>query len=259
MKNNKKKDKNSPKQNKSLTILYFVLRGIIVTIFVLDILNANYESAMTCVLTFILLLVPSFMEKKLLIQLPTVFEGIVICFVFAANILGEIGSFYEKFQFWDTMLHTLNGFVCAGVGFGLTDILNRSEKIKFNLSPIFVCLFSFCFSMTVGMMWEFFEFAMDNLFSVDMQKDTIVNNINSTLLAGGTTNEVKHINGISNTIVDGNNLNIGGYLDIGIIDTMKDLFVNFIGAIVFNVSGYFYLKYTGKKAGFVTNFIPELK
>ena len=63
-----------------------------------------------------------------------------------------------------SLLHAVNGFICAGVGFGLTDILNRSERVKLSLSPMFVCLFSFCFSMTVGVVWEFFEFGADMLF-----------------------------------------------------------------------------------------------
>ena len=169
----------------------------------------------------------------------------MILFVFSANILGEIGSFYEKIPFLDTILHTLNGFICAGVGFGLTDILNRSKKVKFNLSPIFVCLFSFCFSMTAGTVWEFFEFGVDTFLGKDMQKDTIVTTINSTLLSGNDTNAVTHISGITSTTVSGKDLGINGYLDIGLIDTMKDLLVNFIGAIVFNGLGFIYLKNRG--------------
>ncbi len=245
------------RQNKELTALYFILRIVIVVIFVLNILRGKYESAMTCGLTFILMLIPSFIDKSLHIELPSVLETIMILFVFSANILGEIGSFYEKIPFLDTILHTMNGFICAGVGFGLTDILNQSKKIKFNLSPIFVCLFSFCFSMTAGTVWEFFEFGVDTFLGKDMQKDTIINSINSTLLSGNNTNAVAHISDITTTTVNGNDLGINGYLDIGLIDTMKDLFVNFIGAIVFNSLGFIYLKNRGKKASFLNNFIPK--
>ena len=150
----------SVKQNKELTALYFILRLVIIFIFVLNIIRGKYESAMTCGLTFILMLIPSFIDRSLHIELPSVLETFMILFVFSANILGEIGSFYEKIPFLDTILHTLNGFICAGVGFGLTDILNRSKRVKFNLSPIFVCLFSFCFSMTAGTVWEFFELSL---------------------------------------------------------------------------------------------------
>ena len=234
-----------------------ILRLVIIFIFVLNIIRGKYESAMTCGLTFILMLIPSFIDRSLHIELPSVLETFMILFVFSANILGEIGSFYEKIPFLDTILHTLNGFICAGVGFGLTDILNRSKRVKFNLSPIFVCLFSFCFSMTAGTVWEFFEFGVDTFLGKDMQKDTIVTTINSTLLSGNDTNAVTHISGIASTTVNGKDLGINGYLDIGLIDTMKDLMVNFVGAVVFNGLGFIYLKNRGKKASFLNNFIPK--
>ena len=244
------------REHKVMTTVYLILRLVIVAILVFAIVRGKYENAMTCLLTLLLLMIPTFVERKLRIDLPNVLEVIMLLFVFSANILGEIGAFYEKIPFLDTLLHTLNGFICAGVGFGLTDILNRSEKIKFNLSPVFVCMFSFCFSMTAGTIWEFFEFGMDFFFGKDMQKDTIITAINSTLLSGDNSNMITHISGIEDTLVNGESLGINGYLDIGIIDTMKDMFVNFIGAVVFNVAGFFYLKHRGKKAGFITNFIP---
>ncbi len=248
-------DPNEMRAHKIKTIVYFILRIIVIGILVYNIVRGHWESAMTCALSFILFMIPSFIENKMKIDVPDVLEVIMILFVFSANIMGELGSFYEKIPFWDTMLHTLNGFICAGVGFGLIDILNRNERVKISLSPIFVCLFSFCFSMTAGVVWEFFEFGVDMLLSKDMQKDTVVTTINSVLLSGGE-NKVTTIKGITDTAVNGNNLGINGYLDIGIIDTMKDLIVNFIGAVVFNFLGFFYLKGRSKFAVFIDNFIP---
>lgn len=246
------------KAHKITTAVYFIIRTILIAIIVYGAINGNWENVMTCTLSFLLLMIPSFIENKLKIDLPHVMEVIMIVFVFAANVLGELGAFYEKIPIWDTMLHTLNGFICAGVGFGLIDILNRNEKIKMNLSPLFVCLFSFCFSMTVGTVWEFFEFAMDMLFSKDMQKDTVIYTINSYLLSGDE-NKVTTIKGITDTVVNGQSLGINGYLDIGLIDTMKDLIVNFVGAVVFNIVGFFYIKSRGKHTKFVENFIPHRK
>lgn len=245
------------RNNKPMTMLYFVLRAVIIILLVLDIIRGKYESAMTCALTLLLLFIPSFIERRLYIDLPNVMESIMIIFVFSANILGEIGAFYEKIPIWDTLLHTLNGFICAGVGFGLIDILNRNDRIKMNLSPIFVCLFSFCFSMTAGTVWEFFEFGVDNLLGRDMQKDTVITSITSVLLSGDNSNVATHIDGITDTVVNGKSLGINGYLDIGLYDTMKDMFVNFLGAIIFNCAGFFYLKGRGKKVGFLKNFIPR--
>ena len=123
----------------------------------------------------------------------------------------------------------------------LVNLLNEDKRLSFNLSPFFVAVVAFCFSMTIGVLWEFYEFFMDTNFAMDTQKDTIIYNINSVLLNPENINVPFHIKNITSTIVNGNELNIGGYLDIGLIDTMKDLIVNFIGAVTFSVIGYFYL------------------
>ena len=246
------------REHKVKAAFYIILRVIIIAVLIYSIIRGKWENTLTCALSLLLLMIPSFIENQMKIDLPNVMEVIMILFVFSANIMGEMAAFYEKIPIWDTILHTMNGFICAGVGFGLIDILNQNEKIKMNLSPLFVCLFSFCFSMTVGTVWEFFEFAMDFFFGKDMQKDTIVTYINSYLLSG-ENNTMININRITDTVVNGENLGINGYLDIGLLDTMKDMFVNFIGAVVFNLSGFFYLKHRGKHAGFVKNFIPSRK
>lgn len=244
------------RQHKVKATVYIIIRVITVALLVLSIVRGHWENVMTCIMSLILLLIPLFLEKRLKVRLPSVLEIIVITFVFAANIMGELGAFYEKIPLWDTALHTMNGFICAGVGFGLIDILNRNDNVKINLSPLFVCLFSFCFSMTAGTVWEFFEFGMDMLFGKDMQKDTVITTINSMLLSG-QPNVIERINDIGQTLVDGKSLGINGYLDIGLIDTMKDLLVNFVGAVVFNVAGFFYIKSRTRVAAFVKNFIPQ--
>ena len=236
--------------------VYIIIRLILVSLLTAGILNGKWENVMTCVLTLGLLMLPLFIDRKLSVALPSVLETIVVLFVFAANVMGELGAFYEKIPIWDSLLHTVNGFICAGVGFGLTDILNRSERVKLSLSPMFVCLFSFCFSMTVGVVWVFFEIGADMLFEMDMQKDTVITAIHSGLISG-KPNVIMHIRDITSTVVNGENLGINGYLDIGLIDTMKDLLVNFVGAVVFDTIGWFYLK--GRSAGFLRNFIPVKK
>lgn len=239
------------------TAVYIVIRAVTVGVMIFSVIRGQWENTMTCVLTLLLLFVPSFLERRLKIELPGVMEIIVICFVFAANIMGEISSFYEKIPLLDTALHTLNGFICAGVGFGLINILNRSKRVSMRLSPIFVVLFSFCFSMTAGTVWEFFEFGMDLFFGKDMQKDAVVGSVHSYLL--GTDGQMAVLDNITQTEVNGHALNVGGYLDIGLLDTMKDLLVNFVGALVFNVAGYCYLIGKKKHTGFITNFIPSIK
>lgn len=247
------------KKNKVSFTFYVILRLIAILSLIISMLRGNYENALLCVATLVLLLAPAFIEKKLSVELPTALEVIVMCFVFAHTILGEIGCFYVKVPWWDTMLHTLNGFICAGVGFSLVDLLNRHKRFKFELSPMYVALVAFCFSMTIGVLWEFFEFGMDMLFNMDMQKDTVIHKINSVALDRTNTNTVVTLDGIKNVTVNGSELGLDGYLDIGLIDTMKDLIVNFIGAVIFSVSGFFYVKYRGKKnKKFIEGLVPTV-
>ena len=150
------------------------------------------------------------------------------------------------------MLHTLNGFLCAAIGFSLVDLCNRHERFSLSLSPVFMAIVAFCFSMTIGVLWEFFECAMDQFFLLDMQKDTVISSISSVLLDPTGRQRPFAIHGITDLIVVANGeqipLGLGGYLDIGLLDTMNDLLVNFIGAAVFSFLGYFYVKNRGKAA-----------
>lgn len=234
------------RRDKLSFIIYIALRTVVATIAVLQFIEGNYNTAFLCTFTLVLFLLPAFVQKTCNVELPTSLEIIVLFFIFAAQILGELAEFYVKIPLWDTMLHTSTGFLAASLGLSLIDLLNRSEHFKIKLSPFFVALVSFCFSMTVGVLWEFFEFAMDVLVQTDMQKDYIVNSISSVLLHPDGKNDPVIIQGITDVLVNGEPLGLGGYLDIGLYDTMKDLIVNFIGALVFSVFGFFYTKYQGK-------------
>ena len=242
--------------------VYVILRALVILALVAQILHRNYENVFLCVLTLFLFTLPTFIEQSIRIDIPDVLEIIILLFIFAAEILGEIQAYYIQYPGWDTMLHTLNGFLCAAIGFSLLDIVNRNEKLKFSLSPVYLAAVAFCFSMTIGVLWEFFEFSMDQLFLLDMQKDTVVHSIGSVMLdpAGGNhPAAIKHITDVIVVTADGaqQSLGLGGYLDIGIIDTMKDLFVNFIGAVVFSTIGFFYVKNRGK-GKFAPQFIPTV-
>lgn len=245
------------RQQPAVFTVYVVLRLIVVAELVLSILRGEYESAFICLLVLILFILPFFIQQNFGIQLPTTLEIIILLFIFAAEILGELEGYFITYPNWDTMLHTTTGFLCAATGFALIDILNRNSRIKFHLSPIYVALAAFCFSMTVGVLWEFFEFGMDRLFHLDMQKDTVVQSITSVMLDPTNSNTPITIDGIHSVAVNGNDLGFDGYLDIGLYDTMEDLFVNFIGAVTFSVIGYFYIKHRGK-GKLARAFIPTL-
>ena len=243
------------RKSKGSFAVYVVLRLIVMACAVTALVFGNYESFFLCLLTLVLFLVPPFIEVNFSITIPETLEVVIALFIFAAEILGELFHFYTIFPFWDTLLHPFNGFLAAGIGLALVSILNRSERIAFSLSPFFCVVVAFCFSMTIGVLWEFFEFGMDAAFGLDMQKDTVVTSISSTLLDPTGSQRPERIDGIQTVEVNGQELGLGGYLDIGLLDTMSDLFVNFIGALAFSVIGYRYLKSKGE-GRFVRRFVP---
>ena len=248
---------------RSVTLVYILLRASVILVMLAQIFNRNFENVFLCVLTLFLFMVPSMLERKLDIALPNTLEIIILLFIYAAEIMGEIGAYYVTFPYWDTVLHTLNGFLCAAIGFSLLDILNRHNSVRFHLSPLYLAIVAFCFSMTVGVIWEFFECTMDQLFFLDMQKDTVVQSIGSIMLDPTGGNHPVVLHNITDVIVvqaDGTQtaLGLGGYLDIGLLDTMEDLFVNFIGALTFSIIGYFYVRSRGK-GKFAKRFIPVAK
>ena len=247
------------RERRSVTMVYILLRISVVLVMLAQIFNGNFENVFLCVLTLILFMMPSVLEKKLDITLPNTLEIIILLFIYAAEIMGEIGAYYVTFPYWDTVLHTMNGFLAAAIGFSLVDLLNRSDRVKFELSPLYLAIVSFCFSMTIGVVWEFFEFSMDMLFGFDMQKDAVVHSISSVMLDPAHANHAVHINDITQVAVNGRDLGLGGYLDIGLIDTMEDLIVNFIGAVVFSVIGFIYVKNRGKGVSVISRFVPRRK
>ena len=262
-KEKEKKAKPVPYAHKRTLAVYLILRALVIAVMIRAFFLKAYENMFFCGLTLVLLLMPSIITRKLKIHLPSALEIVILCFIFAAEILGEISSFYVRVPHWDTILHTINGFLCAAVGFALVDLFNRDEHFTFKLSPMFLAVVAFCFSMTIGVLWEFFEFSADRFFASDMQKDTVVSAINTVELDATRTNKVVKVKDISDVIIvhsDGSeeNLGLGGYLDVGIIDTMKDLFVNFIGAVVFSILGFIYVKTRGK-GKIASSFIPRVE
>lgn len=243
-------------------VLYFVLRALVLVTLVRSAFLGHYEHMMLCVLTLVLLLVPSLIEHTLDIELPDLLESIILLFIFAAEILGEIDAFYIRIPFWDTILHTTWGFLCAGIGFALFDILNRSDSSKIKLTPLYMAVSAAAFSMCIGACWEIFEFLADSFIGVDMQKDTLVQTINTVWLDPTNSNvtiPVRDIVSTQITLASGEVIQIpGGYLDIGIHDSMADLIVNLIGALVFAVIGFAYVK-TRDSNSLAARFIPRVR
>ena len=215
-------------KNKKITAtVYLVLRVLVIITMILQFLKGNYENVFMCLLTLILFAIPIIIDQKLNIKLPNT----------------------------------------SAIGFSMIDILNRKKrKNSLNkLSPLFVAVVAFCFSMTIGVLWEFFEYGMDKTFNMDMQKDRVVSQISSVNLNEEKKNEAVTIKNIEKTQIYGT-VNKSptvitidnGYLDIGINDTMKDLLVNFVGAVVFSILGLLYIK-NRDEYKFTEEFMPMVK
>lgn len=244
------------REHRSSFAVYLILRTLVILVLVRQIMMQNYENIFVCLLTLLLLLVPSFVQLTFKVELPIFLEILILVFIYAAEILGEIDNYYFSIPYWDTILHTINGFVCAAVGFSMVSLLNKSEKIQFFVSPLFLAIVSFTFSMTIGVLWEFFEFSMDQLFAMDTQKDTLITSIHSAgvdeILPPFEENDIHEVT------VNGEVISDQGYIDIGLIDTMEDLFVNFVGATIFSLFSYFYAR-NKERFTFLQNFIPKKK
>lgn len=244
---------------KSVLIVYLLLRFLVIVTLIRQAIIGNYDNVFSCFLTLILFVMPFLLTKKFKIEFPSLMEIIILLFIFSAEILGEIQNFYGIFSYWDTILHTINGFICAGIGFSLIDLLNNNDSIKLNLSPFFLSLVAFCFSMTIGVLWEFFEYGIDKVFLMDMQKDRVVDIVSSVSLNEEKVNKPIIVDNIEKSyIITTDDLLIieNGYLDIGLNDTMEDLIVNFIGALIFCFFGFLYVN-NREKYKFTENFIVK--
>mgnify|MGYP005777409677 FL=1 len=247
------------RENRIAFAVYCVLCLITIAVIVVSAIQQNWSGCFNGVLTLLLFFLPAFLEDKLNIRLSAALEIITMLFVFAAEILGEVGRYYTRFPFWDNLLHCLNGFLFAAFGFALVEICNRSKKITFQLSPFFLALVACCFSLSIGVFWEFIEFFTDLLTRSDMQKDTFHTLISSGKFSadGQTPIIIRNITETVITTADGQSYTVNGYLDIGLFDTMKDLMVDFIGAFLFSVIGYFHLKFSGRSR-IAKALIPEV-
>lgn len=242
------------KTHKGSYIIYTILRLLIFGIMITQLIDKDYHNVFICILTSGLLVLPSFFEIKWEIRLPSTFQNMLLFYIFCAEILGEVLEFYVLFPWWDIALHAFNGFWVAAIGYSFAVIMNKDDKTTYKISPKLVVIIAFCFSMTIGVFWEFFEFSVDTMFISDMQKDTVVKSISSVMLDPAGGNKAISVNNITNVIVNGQELGFDGYLDIGLIDTMKDLLINLIGAVVFSVLCYIHLK-SDSKWNFISNFI----
>lgn len=165
-----------------------------------------------CSLGVVAMFLPGLLTKRLRVEIPSGMMILYVIFLYCAIYLGEVRSFYYNFNNWDTILHCFSGAMLGALGFSFVALLNNSERVPINLSPIFVAVFALCFAVTLGVVWEIYEYSFDGLLGLNMQKFA---------LEDGTQ--------------------LVGHAALG--DTMKDLIVDALGALVTSIIGYISLKY----------------
>lgn len=177
-----------------------------------------------CIVGILAMLLPSAITKKKKIVIPSNMYLAFVIFLYAAIFLGEVRNFYYDVPQWDTILHTFSGAMLGALGFSFINILNNENTAYMHLSPIFVAIFSFCFAVTLGALWEIYEFSFDGLLGLNMQKFALENHV---ALVGREA----------------------------LKDTMKDIIVDCLGAFTVSLIGYISLRY---KKGWYENFLIKI-
>ncbi len=199
--------------------LSYVLKAILLLAVVFALWERQWLTAVVTGGIVLVTLVPMIMARQFRVYIPAEFELLAIAFVFAALFLGEVRGYYTRFWWWDIALHTFSGLLLGMIGFLLVHLLNETEEVEMHMKPGFVALFAFLFAVGIGAVWEIFEYVMDTLFGLDMQK-TMWNDPS------------------------------------GLTDTMWDLIVDVFGAAVISILGYGYLK-SGMKESFLERWIRK--
>ena len=247
------------KGNKAAFFVFMCLWVSTLAVLISGVLAGRWDRVFTGALCLTLFLMPPVIERSFSLQFPAALEISAYLFVFCAGVLGEIGNFYERFTAFDSILHAANGFLFAGFGFCLFSLFEKKRTVRTLPSPAYQSFTAFCFSATVGVLWEIFEFCADHFLHTDMQKDSLRTAIHSVLIPGqdGGMLRVENITQIEIKTADGASFILPGYLDVGLSDTVKDMAVNLWGALVFCIIGYVYLK--RRRMALVAAFIPRVR
>lgn len=242
-------------------LAFLLLLGTALVVLTVGIVRREWDNAFHGVLTALFAFIPFFLQRLLRVRFPATLEILAYLFVFATQFLGEVADLYRLVPAWDAMLHTVSGFMFAALGFSLAESLHRNREMRFAFSPMFLAVLAVCFSVSVGVLWEFFEVAADTVLHTDMQKDVLRDTLHTVSIPNELGEKVTHLEGITTTVIttsDGRSIVLNGFLDMGVADTMKDLLLNTVGALIFGVIGYFYVKNHGK-GRFAAQFIPTLR
>ena len=190
-------------RNSVTLFIYYGMRALVLFGTSIFLFRGNWESAAGTVLIFILMFIPSVLKERYRLYLPFALDLGIVAFIFFTLFLGEIGQFYDRVPFWDKFLHFQSGILLGAAGYVLVYILNEHQKLKLDLSPALISVFTVTFSLSIGVAWEILEFAADSYFSQN--------------IAGHS------------------------YFQASNVDTMWDLIAAGGGALIVSVAGYFWM------------------
>lgn len=179
-----------------LFIISWLIRLALTVSAVIALLTLQWTLFFVSVAVLLLTFGALFVERRYGIQIPLEIEVFTTLFIYAALYLGTLAGFYDRFWWWDVMLHFSSALVFGLVGFSILYVLYYQQKLATN--PFIIAMFAFSFALAIGALWEVFEFGMDQLFGFNMQPSAI--------------------------------------------DTMEDLIVDGVGALITSTIGYFYIK-----------------
>lgn len=204
-KDNTPQNNNTPEEHKLHRGLVTILIVVMSVELVLLLMGAQWLSAFLVFMILSVALLPFILKNNFKVIIPAEFHMMAVIFVFAALFLGEIREFYQRIWWWDVALHTVAGLLMGILGFLLIYVLNESKRVEMYMTPGFMAFFAFVFAVATGTIWEIFEFGMDQMFGFNMQKE----------MWGDPS---------------------------GLTDTMWDVIVNAMGALIVSVNGWLYLR-----------------
>jgi hypothetical protein len=184
------------------TVLTLIIQAWLAIGLVLFIIRGDWENVFLTITVFGLIVVPAFLLKKWRIHVPAEFQMIAAVFVFLSLFLGSARDFYDRFWWWDIVLHAGSGILLGIAGWIMLFLLIQSDRLPRAIGPWLVFVFSVSFAVTLGVLWEIFEFAVDSLWP--------------------------NVNMMSN--------------ETGVVDTMQDLIVDFFGAVIVGFMGWAHSK-----------------
>lgn len=228
------------KGNKADTIIYFIVLISFILPIIYLILRLCFPNLvqgtgrsdsdyvlmlLQCILGAVAIHLPTFISRKLNIKIPRLLTLMFLIFLYCAIFLGEVANFYYRIPHWDDILHFFSSMMTGFLGFLTVSLLNSHEKVKMNMSPTFVALFAFCFSVTIGAVWEIYEFSFDGILGLNMQKFRLESGVDLIGRAALT-------------------------------DTMKDIIVDCLGALTASTVGRISLI---QKKGSIYNYYNDSK